>query len=72
MHIDLTLLHSCTCLSLVTELLCAFDHSSNAFALAQGCTRQSCICHGSGALSSAIVSGVTWRSSSSAAAAAVA
>ena len=34
---DLTLLHSCTFLSLVTELLCALDHSSNAFALAQGC-----------------------------------
>ena len=33
---DLTLLHSCTFVSFVTELLCAFDHSSNAFALAQG------------------------------------
>ena len=36
-HVDLTLLHSCTFISLVTELLCALDHSSNAFALAQGC-----------------------------------
>ena len=35
MHVDLTLLHSCACVSLVTELLCALDHSSNAFALAQ-------------------------------------
>ena len=35
MHMDLTLLHSCTCVSFVTELLCAHDHSSNAFALAQ-------------------------------------
>ena len=34
-HIDLTLLHSCTFVSLVTELLCALDHSSNVFALAQ-------------------------------------
>ena len=37
MHIDLTLLHSCTfCFPChrVTELLCANDHSSNAFALA--------------------------------------
>ena len=29
-------LHSCTFFSLVTELLCALDHSSNALALAQG------------------------------------
>ena len=36
MHVDLTLLHSCTSVSLVTELLCALDHSSNACALAQG------------------------------------
>ena len=36
LYVDLTLLHSCTFLSLVTELLCALDHSSNAFALAQG------------------------------------
>ena len=35
MHIDLTLLHSCTFVSFVTELLCALDHSFNAFALAQ-------------------------------------
>ena len=35
MHIDLTLLHSCTCVSLATELFCALDHSSNAFVLAQ-------------------------------------
>ena len=35
MHTDLTLLHSCTCVSLVAELLCALDHHSNAFALAQ-------------------------------------
>ena len=34
-HIDLTLLHSCKFVSLVTELLCALDHSSNAFALDQ-------------------------------------
>ena len=67
MHIDLKLLHSCTCVSLVTELLCAHDHSSNAFALAQGCHKQSCICHGSEARLSAIVSGVTWRPSRSAA-----
>ena len=42
MHVDLTLLHSCTFVSLVTELLCALDHSSNAFALAQGAS-QNCI-----------------------------
>ena len=35
LHIDLTLLHSCTFVSCVTELLCALDHSSNACALAQ-------------------------------------
>ena len=35
LHIDLTLLHSCTFVSLVTELSCALDHSSNAFALSQ-------------------------------------
>ena len=35
MHMDLTLLHSCTIVSFVTELLCALNHSSNAFALAQ-------------------------------------
>ena len=29
--------HASSCLALVTELLCALDHSSNAFALAQGC-----------------------------------
>ena len=34
---NLTLLHSCKFLSLVTELLRALDHSSNAFALAQDC-----------------------------------
>ena len=32
MHVDLTLLHSCTIMSFVTELVCALDHSSNAFA----------------------------------------
>ena len=37
LHKDLTLLPSCTCVSLVTELWCALDHSSKAFALAQGC-----------------------------------
>ena len=36
MHVDLTQSHSCTLFSFVTEL-CALDHSSNAFALAQGC-----------------------------------
>ena len=34
LHIDLTLLNSRTCVSFVTELMCALDHSSNAFALA--------------------------------------
>ena len=34
-HIDLTQLHSCTFVSLVTELLCALDHFSNALPLAQ-------------------------------------
>ena len=33
-HVVLTLLHSCI-FSFVTELLCAFGNSSNAFALAQ-------------------------------------
>ena len=37
MHMDLTLLHSSAIVSLVTELKCALDHSSNAFALAQDC-----------------------------------
>ena len=37
MHADWTLLHSCTFFSFVTELVCALDHSSNAFALAQDC-----------------------------------
>ena len=70
MHFDLTLLHSCTFVSLVTEFVCAVDHSSSAFALAPGCaTKQSSICHGSGARSSALVSGVTWRPSRSAEAA---
>ena len=32
--LDLTRLHSCTLASLLTELLSALDHSSNAFALA--------------------------------------
>ena len=36
MHVDLTLLHSCTFVSFVRELLCAFDHFSSAFALAHG------------------------------------
>ena len=35
MHIDFTVIHSCTVVSVVTELLCALDHSSNAFAMAQ-------------------------------------
>ena len=35
MRMDLTLVHSCTFVSLVTELLCALDHCSIAFALAQ-------------------------------------
>ena len=35
MHTDRSLLQSCTCVSLVTDLLCALDHTSNAFALAQ-------------------------------------
>ena len=35
MHIDLTLSHSCTSVSLVTELLCVLDNSSNSVALAQ-------------------------------------
>ena len=39
LHIDLALLHSCTFVSLVTELSCALDHSSNAFALAQGASQ---------------------------------
>ena len=34
-HIDLRLLRSCTFASLVTVLLCALDHSSNALPLAQ-------------------------------------
>ena len=33
----LSLLHFCTFLSFVTELVCALDHSSNAFALAHTC-----------------------------------
>ena len=37
LHIDWALLHSCTFLSLVTELV--LDHSSNAFALAQGASQ---------------------------------
>ena len=37
LHVGLTLLHPCTLVSFVTELLCALDHSSNAFALAQDC-----------------------------------
>ena len=35
MHMDVTLLHSSAIVSLVTELKCALDHSSNAYALAQ-------------------------------------
>ena len=35
MHIDLTLLHSCTFVSFVTELWCFLHHSSNVAALAQ-------------------------------------
>ena len=37
LHVDLSLLHSCTFFSFVTELVCALNHSSNAFALAQDC-----------------------------------
>ena len=38
------MLHSCTCVSLVTDLSCTLDHSSNAFALAQWrVTKQSSI-----------------------------
>ena len=37
MYLVLTLLHYCTFVSFVAELSCALDHSSNAFALAQGC-----------------------------------
>ena len=39
-YMDLTRSHSCTFVSLVTELLCALDHSSNAFALAQVASRK--------------------------------
>ena len=35
LHVDLSLLHSCTFVSHVTGLSCALDHSSSAFALAQ-------------------------------------
>ena len=35
----LRLFHSCTFVSLVTELSCALDHFSNAFALAQGASQ---------------------------------
>ena len=37
LHVDLILSHSCTIASFVTELVCALDHSSNAFVLAQDC-----------------------------------
>ena len=37
LHIDWALLHSCTFLSLVTELV--LDHSSTAFAVAQGASQ---------------------------------
>ena len=37
--IDLILLHSCTFEFLVTELLSALDHSPNAFALTQDCSK---------------------------------
>ena len=37
LHIDWALLHSCTVLSVVTELV--LDHSSTAFALAQGASQ---------------------------------
>ena len=36
LYMDLTLFYSCTFVSLVTELSCALDHSSNASALAHG------------------------------------
>ena len=50
LHVDLTLLHSCTFLSFVTELVCALDHSSKAFAFAQDCHiidlhLSLCVCH---------------------------
>ena len=73
LHIDWALLHSGKFLSVVTELSCALDHSSNAFALAQDCHKkrlafvmvaERCL--------SAIASGVTRKLSRSAAAAAVA
>ena len=56
-HIHLTLVHSCTCVSLVTELLCALDHSSSAFALAQVALQNKLPF--SGALISAIARGVS-------------
>ena len=37
LYADLTLLHFCTLFSFATEKLCALDHSSNEFALSQGC-----------------------------------
>ena len=40
-HIDMAQLHSCTFVSLVTELLCVVDHSSNAFALVQVASQNS-------------------------------
>ena len=40
LHVDWTLLHSCTFLSLVIQLLCALDHPSDAFALAQGVSQK--------------------------------
>ena len=39
LDVDLTMLHSYTLFSSVTELVCALDHSSNAFALAQECRK---------------------------------
>ena len=39
LHMDLALLHSCTFVSIVTELSCALGHYSNAFALAQGASQ---------------------------------
>ena len=43
-HVDLTLLHSCTFISLVTDLF-SLDQTSNAFALAQGYHKTGLHCH---------------------------
>ena len=72
LHMELALLHSCTFVFFVTELLFALSvtlptHSRGL----KVATRESCICHGSGARMSAIASEVTRKPSRSAAAAAV-